>query len=351
MAKKIKRHGKTALIFALLLVLVESYFFISETDAAAIANRQMTVDDSRPNPQAGVSYTFEGDHSGTSVYCLRVQYCTTATGSCTKPTSMITTSATKGTLVGWTTGSWVIDNATDGETKYTNAAGEAGGSDYVIDTGTITNPIAGVYYARVTTYTNVDCSTGSTDTGVAAYSIIGGVAISATVVESLTFTISDSAIGFGEIDTSNIRYTTDDEVGSNSEPGNGDPSVITLATNGAGGTTITIQDIGNGSGSAGIYKSTGTPKLIAATAPSGVAGGTESYAPYAKNDAANLTIPAGFQTGGGTTVSTSAQTFITAAGALSTNNTVDILAKAGITAATAAGAYADTLILIATPTY
>lgn len=351
MPKIIKKHGKTALIFALILVLIGYYYLIPTIQAANITSRKMVVSDSRPTPQAGVTYTFTGTHSVTPVACLRIQYCTTATGTCTKPTSMVTTTATKGTFTGWTTVAWTIDATTDGETKYTHATTEAGGAGYVIQTSTITNPVAGVYFARVTTYTNANCTDGSTDTGTVAYSITGGVAITATVAETLTFTISDSAIGFGELGTGAIFYATDDEAGSTTEPVNDLPVKLALSTNGVGGATITIQDTGDDIGYSGLYKSAAPTATILATGPSTVAAGVESYAPYGKNASSSLAIAAGFQTGGATAVSRTAQTFVTAAAALSTNNTVDLVAKAGITATTPSGSYADTLILIATPTF
>jgi len=351
MPKTVKKYGKISLILGLILVLLSLYLAIPESQAATIANREIKISDSRPSA-TGVTYDFEGDHSSTTVKCLQIQFCTTATGSCTVPTGMTTTSATKDSTnwSGWTAASWTIDNTTNGTVKYTNATGEAGGTDYSFSTGTITNPSSGAtYFARVNTYSDTSCSTG-VDSGVAAFAIVSGVTVSATVAETLTFTISDTAIGFGEIGTGSIRYATADEAGSNSEPANGAPSVLTLSTNASGGAIITIQDVGNGTDTAGLYSS-GASHTISATAPSAVAAGTESYAPYGKNAASGLSIASGFQSNGGTAVTRSPQTFITASGPLSSNNTADLAAKAGISGSTPAGSYSDTLILIATPTY
>jgi hypothetical protein len=91
--------------------------------------------------------------------------------------------------------------------------------------------------------------------------------------------------------------------------------------------------------------------LIEATGPSTVAAGVESYAVYGKNASTSLVIADGFKKTGGTALSLTAQTFITAAAALSTENTVDLGAMAGISVLTPSGSYADTLILIATPTF
>ena len=156
---------------------------------------------------------------------------------------------------------------------------------------------------------------------------------------SLSFAVSAVDLDFGTMDT-NIRYTTASG-GAAAEPANGSPSVLTLSTNADNGAEITIR-----SANAGLNRSAPSSNTISATGPSTVAGGSESYAPYAKN-ASGLTIPAGFQTGGTTAVTTSDQTFITVAAPVS-GGTVDFLAKAGISGSTLAGSYSDTVTLVAT---
>lgn len=198
MAKQIKKHGKTALILGLILMLFGMYLVIPSGWAAPITNREMKISDSRPG-QAGVTYDFEGNHSTTTVRCLRVQYCTTATGACTTPPGMVTTAATKGSAAewhGWTHADWAINNTINGETRYTNSTGQAGGTDFSFSTGNITNSTsAGTYFARVMTYTSTDCSTGLTDDGVTAFAIISGVTVTATVAESLEVTVTGIAAG------------------------------------------------------------------------------------------------------------------------------------------------------------
>ena len=357
MPKIVKKYGKTTLVLGLILVMLAMYLVIPTGQAAKIANRSVTITDSRPS-QTAVEYIFEGDFSATDVKCIKVQFCANATGTCT-PSSITVTGASKGTSGNWSGfvyANWTggTPDNTDKIMTFTYATGEAGGTGGKFAIGALTNPTsAGTNFARINTYTNVDCSTGATDDGVVAFAIVSGVAVTATVAETLTFTLSQSAVDFGEMGTSAIRYATAGAAsgGSDTEPGAGLPCQLTLSTNAASGATITIQDIGDGTTNAGLYSSSAT-KLIAATGPSTVAGGTESYAPYGKNDGANLTIVAGFQTAGGTAVTRAAQTFITASGPISSGNTADLAVKAGISAATpAATDYADTLILIATPKY
>lgn len=352
MSKKIKKTGKIAIVLGIALALVLVYSVSYLAKAAEIANRKITLSDSRTS-QAGVDYVFEGDHTASTTRCIEVDFCTTATGTCTAPTGLTTASGDKGDSgdwSGWTYANWTFSSVDANTAQLTNSTGQDGGNDYKCVFGNITNPSSsGTAFARIYTYSDATCTT-EVDSGNVAFAIVSGVSVSATVAESLTFTIEDSALGFGEISTGSIRYATDDESGSNSEPGAGDPSQLTLSTNAADGATITIEDVGNGSTAAGLYNSAAS-KLISATAPSAVAAGTESYAPYGKNAASGLSIATGFQSNGGTAVSRDPQTFITASGPLSTNNTADLALKAGVSATTEAGSYSDTIILIATPQY
>lgn len=348
MSEKVKRTGKFAVVFGVILALVGMYVLIPQAKAAQMSSRNVVISDSRASG-TGVSYDFQGTTTATTTRCIQMQFCTTATGTCTTPTGLSTTSATKSTS-GWNVfnqANWTLDNSTNGTLKLTYATGENGGTNSSWVINNITNPSsAGTYFVRLNTYSDTGCST-QIDYGVVAFAIVtSGVSVSATVAETLTFSISDYAIGFGEIDTSNIRYATSDETGSSSEQGNGYPSQLSISTNANGGAGITIQDTGNGT-NAGLY-SAGASKLIAATAPNAVAGGTESYAPYGKN-ASGVTIAAGFQSNGSTAVTLSPQTFITLSGA--GTGSADLSAKAGISTSTPAGSYSDTIILIATPTY
>ncbi|PIR72194.1 MAG: hypothetical protein COU42_02110 [Candidatus Nealsonbacteria bacterium CG10_big_fil_rev_8_21_14_0_10_36_24] len=171
---------------------------------------------------------------------------------------------------------------------------------------------------------------------------------------SISFSISDLAIGFGDFSSTDVRWTTSNEAGATSQPANQNPTYITIATNAPNGAIVSARSQGDGTGiegngSAGIYKSSSPTKLIAATACTTVTNGTESYALYVKNIGSNLTADSGFN--GGTCsgiISTIGQTILTASVPLSTNNTADIALKAAIASTTAAGSYADVIILTAT---
>jgi len=191
MAKQIKKHGKIVLILGLTMVLLLIYLVIPRTQAAAISNREIKLSDSQTS--ASARYDFEGDHAATNVKCLEIAFCTTASGACTQPTGFTATTSSQGassTWNGWPHASWTASTSLATRIRFTYATGTTGGSDYSFTATGVTNPSsAGTNYARVTTYSDATCST-SVDTGVVAFAVVSGVTVSATVPETLTFTIA-----------------------------------------------------------------------------------------------------------------------------------------------------------------
>ena len=165
---------------------------------------------------------------------------------------------------------------------------------------------------------------------------------------SISFSISDLAIGFGDFSSTNVRYATSDENGATSEPVAQNPTYITISTNAPNGVIISARSEGDSS-DAGIYKSSSPTKLITAASCATVDNGVESYALYVKNVGSNLTAASGFngETCAGT-ISTIGQTILTASVPLITNNTADVALKAATAGVTAAGSYADVITLTAT---
>lgn len=165
---------------------------------------------------------------------------------------------------------------------------------------------------------------------------------------SISFSISDLAIGFGNFSSTNVRYATSDENGATSEPVAQNPTYITISTNAPNGVIISARSEGDSS-DAGIYKSSSPTKLITAASCATVDNGVESYALYVKNVGSNLTAASGFngETCAGT-ISTIGQTILTASVPLITNNTADVALKAATAGVTAAGSYADVITLTAT---
>ncbi len=348
MSKKIKKTGKIAIVLGAILALVIAYNVIPLTKAAEIGNRKITLTDSRPS-RTGVDYILQGDYTASNTKCIEVDFCTTATGSCTSPTGLTTASGNKGDSgdwSGWTYANWSFSSVDANTARLTYNTGQNGGSSYKCVFGNITNPSSGgTYFARIHTYANSDC-TSEIDSGNIAFAIVSGVSVSATVAETLSFSIDDNAIGFGELTNSALRYASADEVGSASET---TAATLTLSTNASDGAVVTIQDIGSGS-AAGLYNAS-TATLIEAVASSAVTAGDDEYGVFARS-ASGLTIDEAFDNDSTSdeAISRTANEYVSVSGPVS-SGTAGIAAVASILATQPAGGYSDTLILIATPTY
>ena len=199
MAKIIKKHSKSAFVLALTLVLVATYVLVPQGKAATLANREVKLSDSRPS--TATTYDFEADHSNTGIACINIQFCTTASGTCTGAgtTFSTPTGAAKADSSLWSGldyANWGVATAADiiGLSLSSGTATTPNPTTNVSYAfGTITNPAdTGTYYARITTTTaSSNCATsspgGSTvDSGVVAFAIIYGVTVSATVPEYLS---------------------------------------------------------------------------------------------------------------------------------------------------------------------
>lgn len=166
------------------------------------------------------------------------------------------------------------------------------------------------------------------------------VDIAATVPQSLTFSISDTSIGFASLSSVASRFATGDATGSTTETEAHNIIVGTNASNGytmtVGGSTLTsgLNTI-NAIGAANTASSSGTEQFgLRASATGG--SGTVS-APYAATGFAFDT--AAFP-----------DAFATASGA-SANTTYSLRYLANITASTEAGAYTATVNYVATANF
>jgi hypothetical protein len=251
MAKIIKKHSKKALILVIAFLLVVGYFSISSSQAATITNREVRISDSRPS-QTGVIYDFLGDTSEVTTKCIRMRFCTSAdtNGTCTVPTGLDTTSATKETT-GWNVfnpANWTIDNTTNGDVKLTSTTGENGGNSSSWVIGNITNPSTAntTFYVWINTYANTDCSTGPIDNGVVAFATVSGVTVSATILESLSFSVSgvtaDNCPITGSASKINTTPTAVSYGTVNTEDFYDGCQSLTVSTNANSGYTVTIQE-------------------------------------------------------------------------------------------------------------
>jgi hypothetical protein len=205
--------------------------------------------------------------------------------------------------------------------------------------GTAANTTTGI----VTVKTN----NGSTDvdTKDIAFDILDTdqISFTATVNPTLSFSISDTSLGFGTMDMANVRYATSDEVGSLSEPGANSPANLLVSTNAASGVVISVR-----SANAGLHTNAGSGHTIAAAASTSISAGTEGVGVYGKS-ASLLTIDERFDNDSSSdgAITSSDLTFATAAGTVDGGD-VDLSAKAAVSGATLGGDYTDTVTTTAT---
>lgn len=276
----------------------------------------------------------------------------------TFPTDFNFTSKTIGTV------SFTHGASTGAESTETLAASPSGSDWGAVFSGTqnriltLTAPSDGVGAAAlaasdkvIITYDSSNSTNGSTattylitvsgtfgDTGTIAVSLVTDdqIPVTGTVDPTVTFTVSTSALALGTLATGSI---------SGSSP----TSNITIATNGSGGYTISVQDQGNGS-TAGLY-SAGAAYLVG-TSTTTLSAGTEGYGGQCNKVSGDGTcIYSG--TGGDavTAFSRTAITFASHASKPTGTATYTAKVKAAISTATAAGSYADTLTFIGTANF
>jgi hypothetical protein len=153
-----------------------------------------------------------------------------------------------------------------------NATGGSANSQYINPSGAATYSIA--------------ATAGSSDSGNISVNILSDdqVSVSATVSQSITFTISDSSIGFGTLSSSAARYATGDGTGASSE---GEAHTLVVGTNASNGYTLTVNgstltsggDTIDAIGSTNTASSTGTEQFGIRATASGGSGAVSS--PYA----------------------------------------------------------------------
>ena len=178
----------------MLVIASVSVVFNEQTvNAAQIINRSLTLQagasDGGSKPGGVVnhllSFTVPG---GSNVGSVQFLYCTTASGTCTTPTGLVTTSATLGTETGATGFSMI--NATNGSPYLTRTAANVSASTALsYQLQTITNPTAAntAFFVRIATFASTDTTGAPTDTGTVAASTANGIVLTGTMPESLIF--------------------------------------------------------------------------------------------------------------------------------------------------------------------
>lgn len=193
-----------------------------------------------------------------------------------------------------------------------------------------------------TTY-SIDISGTFADTGSILVQTLTDdqVVVTATVAQTLTFSISDNTIGFASLSSSAARYATGDAVGSGSET---EAHTLAVGTNALTGYTTTVQGATLTNGAATI-SAVGGSNTASAT-------GTEQFGlrATATGGSGAVTVPyaaSGFAYGA--TASTTSQ--VASSSVASTTTTYSLRYLANIAASTEAGSYSTTLTYVTTANF
>jgi hypothetical protein len=221
----------------------------------------------------------------------------------------------------------------------------AAGAEVCVEVGTgaeegtagveqITNPATGSYTLAI----------GGTmaDSGSVAIEIIDDdqVSVSATVDESLTFTISDNSIGFGTLSASDDFFATGDTNGSATEV---EAHTLVVGTNATNGYTMTLNGATLTSGSDTI-DAIGDTNTASATS-------TEQFGLRIDESGGSGVVSAPYAAAGFAFDTAAFPDQVASAAGASANTTYSVRYLANITSSTEAGAYTATLTYVATANF
>lgn len=177
----------------LVLSSISVIFQSTSVSAAQITSRSLTlqagVSDGGSKPSGVVRHLFGATLPGSNtVGSIQFLYCTTASGACTMPTGLVTTSATLGAETGVT--GFTMVNTTNGAPYLTRTAAAIGANvatTYRLDT--VTNPSATntTFFVRIATFASTNATGGTGDTGSVTASTATQIVLTGTMPESLIF--------------------------------------------------------------------------------------------------------------------------------------------------------------------
>jgi len=354
-------------IIAIIVFILYSLFFILNShsvSAGTFTNAKITISDSRAG-QTGVQYdsAFTATVT-TAIKQLTIQFCTASSGTCTTPTGMTTTGATRSSdnLAG---SGRSDDFSTNGTltTVVTTPSTQSTQAITATYTG-ITNPTTtnSSFYAVVTTYSD----TGSTtiDTATVAFAILtsSSITVTANVGNTLSFTVSPVTSGSVNGATINVSATTATTVpfGTLSS---GSPKIaahdVTVTTNANYGYVVTAKStnppLTDGSNNIDVFTGTNTSPITWSSPNGSSASVNTGFFGYTTNDSTLGTGTADrFTSSGGNKwagFDTTPYEVAYASSSVTNGETTRLGWQAEVNAIQPPGNYSGSIILVATPTY
>lgn len=170
---------------------------------------------------------------------IQFLYCTTAAGTCTKPTDLVTTTATLFSQSG--AEGFTMVNTTDGAPYITRTAASAGGAvSYQLNTVHNPSDENKTFYVRISTYASTDATGTAIDAGTVAASTATQIVLTGTMPESLIFcaggtvsadcvTTTSGAISFNQLFSPTDTATASSQMAASTNATNG----YTISVNGS----------------------------------------------------------------------------------------------------------------------
>lgn len=351
MIQKIRKAFIFLSIFAVIAVpLIDAL----PVGAAQITGRSITLSNSAGGA-TGVTYTLATAAlpSSTPVRSLKIQFCTTASGTCTAPSGF--SSSGSGTLPSQPTGlgsatGWSASTATTNELRITHASNSTAPSGSVsITWNGVANPTANntTFFGIVTTYSD-SAYTTPIDGGTVALSTASQIQVALAVYETLTFCAGTSITGqnCGTISGNTVNLGT----GSTTATQSG-TSVLAASTNASSGYTITVNGatLTSGSNTITALSSGGTSTVGTKQFGLNLVSNTTPSVGSAASGTGTATAATGYATSNNFRFVTGET--IASVGGPSNANTFTVSYIANIDGLTPAGSYTSNLTYIATANF
>lgn len=234
MYKSSKLHNsiKSALLQASAFVLAVSTLLLGlsgTATAAQMTTRKLTLGSSVPSASTTYAFSFVLP-SSTVLQSFQAQICTTPSGTCTTPSGFVNSSSTltgQPTNLGDASG-WTVNTSTAGSLRLSKSGNSAAPTGTTtLSFSNVTNPSAtnSTFYARMTSFSDA-AWTSAVDTGTVAASTAGQITVTASVEETLSFTLTAATVALGTL--------TSGTTGSGT-------STMSASTNATGGYAITVN--------------------------------------------------------------------------------------------------------------
>ena len=355
-----------------LLAIVISAFPISIVEAAQITSRSLTLQagasdgGSKPGGVVNHLFAFTLPTAG-NVGSIQFLYCTTASGTCTLPTGLVTTSATMGTQSGAT--GFTLVNTTNGSPYVTRTASSISANTAVTyQLLSVTNPTTTnqTFYVRISSFVSTNTTGGAVDTGSVAASTATQIVLTGIMPESLIFcsggsinttsgipdctTATSGSVSFNQLFSPTAAATATSQLAASTNAGSGYSISVNGATMTSGSNTIPAMTsaaaaaVGNGQFGLNLMANTtasSSPAVGTAVAPA-ANGTTLKGQPLAGYNTADT-----FKFNSGDNIANSAN-----GGAGPTNAQIFTVSYiVNVTGSQTAGTYTTTLTYICTATY